>query len=44
MNNSLRHLLGWYDEDYTKYRIEQFMPTLIKEKHPAFLERYDKTG
>ncbi|CDW72555.1 UNKNOWN [Stylonychia lemnae] len=44
MNNSLKHLLGWTEEDYTKYRIESFMPTLIKEKHSAFLERYDKTG
>eukprot|EP00347_Sterkiella_histriomuscorum_P004053 403361925 len=44
LNKSLRHLLEWNDEDFTKYRIESFMPTLIREKHSQFLDRYNKTG
>ena len=29
INNSLRTLLDWNDTDFTKFRIESFMPTLI---------------
>jgi hypothetical protein len=27
-----------------RYRIENFMPTLIRQKHPEFMNRYNKTG
>lgn len=33
MNNSLRHLLEWNEGEYSRYSIESFMPTLIREKH-----------
>ncbi len=44
INNSLRLLLGWLEEDVLRFRIEVFMPMLIKQKHSEFLERYNKTG
>ena len=30
INNTLKNLLEWTDEDFTKFRIESFMPTLIR--------------
>jgi PAS domain S-box-containing protein len=44
LNNTLRQLLGWTEDDTKRLRIESFMPTLIKEKHPQFMGRYNKTG
>jgi hypothetical protein len=44
INNSLRMILGWGEEDYKRFRIEAFMPILIRNKHPDFLFRYNKTG
>lgn len=43
-NNQLRQLLGWSEEDVKRNRIENFMPSLIKAKHPEFMKRYNKTG
>jgi len=44
MNNTLRQLLEWSEQDIKNYRIETFMPSLIREKHPDFMLRYNKTG
>jgi PAS domain S-box-containing protein len=44
LNNTLRQLLGWTEDQVKSNRIENFMPTLIKEKHPQFMGRYNKTG
>lgn len=44
LNNTLRQLLGWKEQEHVSRRIESFMPTLIKKKHHSFLERYNKTG
>lgn len=43
-NNSFRMLLGWTDDELRRFRIENFMPALIREKHPDFMQRYNKTG
>jgi PAS domain S-box-containing protein len=43
-NNSLRLLLGWSEQELLRSRIESFMPSLIREKHPEFMNRYNKTG
>lgn len=43
-NNSFRMLLGWSEEEVKRFRIENFMPTLIRDKHPEFMARYNKTG
>lgn len=37
-------MLEWNESDFSRYRIESIMPTLIKEKHSVFLDRYNKTG
>ena len=37
-------LLGWSEEEVKRFRIENFMPTLIRDKHPEFMGRYNKTG
>ena len=37
-------MLGWSEEDVKSNRIESFMPELIKNKHPEFMARYNKTG
>jgi len=37
-------LLGWSDSEVERYRIENFMPTLIRQKHQEFMNRYNKTG
>lgn len=37
-------MLGWQEEEFRNFRIEHFMPTLIKNKHHEFMERYNKTG
>lgn len=44
MNNTLRQLLEWSEQDVKNNRIESFMPSLIREKHPDFMVRYNKTG
>ena len=44
INNSLRLVLGWSDDDVKRNRIENFMPELIRNKHPEFMGRYNKTG
>jgi hypothetical protein len=37
-------LLGWSENEVKRFRIENFMPVLIREKHPEFMQRYNKTG
>ena len=37
-------LLGWSEEEVKRFRIENFMPTLIRDKHQDFMARYNKTG
>ena len=44
MNNNLRQLLGWSESDGQANHIENFMPALIREAHPSFIARYNKTG
>ena len=43
-NNGLRVLLGWSESDVKRFRIEDFMPKLIREKHNDFMSRYNRTG
>jgi hypothetical protein len=43
-NLGLRQLLDWSENDAKNNRIEDFMPALIREKHPDFMARYNKTG
>jgi hypothetical protein len=40
----LRLLLGWSEKELERNRIENFMPTLIRQKHAEFMNRYNKTG
>ncbi|TNV74775.1 hypothetical protein FGO68_gene16630 [Halteria grandinella] len=44
VNNGLRLLLGWTEEDAKRFRIENFMPDLIRNRHQEFMNRYNKTG
>jgi PAS domain-containing protein len=44
VNNGLWQLLGWTEEEVKRFRIDNFMPTLIREKHYEFMERYNRTG
>jgi hypothetical protein len=44
MNNNLRMLLDWTQNDVKHNRIENFMPEMIREKHNEFMLRYNKTG
>jgi hypothetical protein len=37
-------MLGWSEEDVKRFRIEDMMPGLIRERHPDFMNRYNKTG
>jgi len=37
-------LLGWSEDEILRNRIETFMPQLIRQKHPEFMSRYNKTG
>jgi hypothetical protein len=36
--------LGWSEDDARLFRIEDMMPKLIRDKHPEFMSRYNKTG
>lgn len=44
VNNGLRLLLGWTEDDAKRFKIENFMPDLIRNRHSEFMNRYNKTG